>query len=70
MLPTVSQRRSGSRKGVNRKGERVSPYKVPRLISMEGVGPHRRRGCYIRRWRHYRVVRMCRQRWRAYQVGA
>ena len=38
-LPTVSQRRKGSRKRVNRKGERVSPWRVPRLMSMEGVGP-------------------------------
>jgi hypothetical protein len=37
MLPTVSQRRKSSRKSVKRKGERVSPCKVPRLMSMEEV---------------------------------
>jgi hypothetical protein len=39
-MPTVSQRRKGSRKRVNKKGERVSPCRVPRFMSMDGVGPY------------------------------
>jgi hypothetical protein len=35
--PIVSKRRNGSGKRVKRKGERVSPLRVPRLMSMEGV---------------------------------
>ena len=39
LLPTESHRSSGSINIVNRKGERVSPCSVPRLMGMVGVLP-------------------------------